>query len=227
MTRLKLTAQKREITGKKVKKLRKQGIIPANVFGKNIKSTAVSLKNDEFLKIYQQTGETEIVDLQIEGEKETRPILIQNLQKDPVTGDPIHVDLRQIILTEKLTAKIPVEIVGESPAVQQKIGILIQPITEIEIEALPTDLPDKFTVDVSTLANVEDEIKIKDLQIPKDKLEIKMDEELVVAKINPLAAEEVAPAPKEEVSETETKPETSQEAQEEGAPAAKEENSSQ
>jgi len=227
MARLKLTAQKREITGKKVKKLRKQGIIPANVFGKNIKSTAVSLKSDEFLKIYQQTGETEIVDLQIEGEKETRPILIQNLQKNPVTGEPLHVDLRQIILTEKLTAKIPVEIVGESPAVQQKIGILIQPISEIEIEALPTDLPDKFTVDVSTLANVEDEIKIKDLQIPRNKIEIKMDEELVVAKINPLAAEEVAPAPKEEVSEVETKEETPKESQEEGAPATKEENSSQ
>jgi len=227
MARLKLTAQKREITGKKVKKLRKQGIIPANVFGKNIKSTAVSLKSDEFLKIYQQTGETEIVDLQIEGEKETRPILIQNLQKNPVTGEPLHVDLRQIILTEKLTAKIPVEIVGESPAVQQKIGILIQPISEIEIEALPTDLPDKFTVDVSTLANVEDEIKIKDLQIPRNKIEIKMDEELVVAKINPLAAEEVAPAPKEEVSEVETKEETPKESQEEGAPATKEENFSQ
>ena len=227
MARLKLTAQKREITGKKVKKLRKQGIIPANVFGKNIKSTVVSLKSNEFLKIYQQTGETEIVDLQIEGEKETRPILIQNLQKNPVTGEPLHVDLRQIILTEKLTAKIPVEIVGESPAVQQKIGILIQPISEIEIEALPTDLPDKFTVDVSTLANVEDEIKIKDLQIPRNKIEIKMDEELVVAKINPLAAEEVAPAPKEEVSEVETKEETPKESQEEGAPATKEENSSQ
>lgn len=201
MAKITLHAKKREITGRKIKKLRKEGILPANVYGKNIKSQALSLKLDEFKKVYEQAGETEIVNLLVEGEKESRPILIQNLQTDPLTDEPLHVDLRQIILTEKITAKIPVELVGESPAVQQKLGILIQPVSEIEIEALPTDLPEKFSVDVSGLANVGDEIKIKDLPLPKKEIEIKMDSDLVIAKINPLAEEEVTPPPSEAVAE--------------------------
>lgn len=195
VARNKIKAQKREITGRKVKQLRNQGLIPANVYGKKTKSLAVSLNKDEFEKIYKTAGETEVVELLVEGEKETRPILIQNLQVDPVTEMPLHVDLRQIILTEKVTAKIPVEIVGEAPAAQQKLGILIQTVSEIEIEALPMDLPVKFLVDVSKLANVGDEVKVKDISTDRSKVELKVEDDLVVTKIEPLAAEEVAPPP--------------------------------
>ncbi len=201
MAKLTLHAQPRTITGRKVKKLRKEGFLPANVYGKKIKSQSLSLLKEEFLKIYQQAGETEIIDLKIEGEKDTRPVLIQNLQVHPLSNDPLHVDLRQIILTEKLTAKIPVELIGESPAVAQKIGILIQPINEIEIEALPTDLPEKFVVDISKLANVDDEIKVKNLEVNQEKIEIKTDPELTIIKINPLAEEEITPPPAPEEGE--------------------------
>ena len=197
MAKLTLNAQKRETLGRKVKNLRKQGLLPANVYGKKIKSQALSLNQDEFEKVYQIAGETEVVDLKIEGEKETRPILIQNLQTHPVSGLPLHVDLRQIILTEKIMAKVPVEIVGESPAAEQKLGILIQTVSELEVEALPMDLPEKFVVDVSRLANVGDEIKVKDLAVDK-KVELKSEAELIVAKIEPLAAEEVTPPPQAE-----------------------------
>ena len=104
MQEIKLKALKREIRGRKVKQLRSKGLIPANVYGKKVKSQAVSLDKEEFEKVYKKAGETEVVGLLVEGEKEERPILIQNLQVHPVTDEPLHVDLRQIILTEKIIA---------------------------------------------------------------------------------------------------------------------------
>ena len=199
MPEIKLTAQKRTLVGKKVKKLRKEGLIPANIFGKKIKSQSLSLDKKEFEKVFEEVGETRIVNLEVEGEKETHSVMVQNLQKDPVTEEILHADLRQVILTEKVTADIPVEMTGEAPAAEQKLGILIQYISEIEVEALPLDLPEKFVVDVSGLVNVGDEILVESIKVDKSKVELKIDENQVVVKIEPLAKEEVAPPPAEEV----------------------------
>lgn len=204
MQEIKLSAKKREITGRKVKQLRAQGILPANVYGKKTKSLAVALDQKEFTKVFQEAGETGVVKLLVESEKEERPILIQNVQKDPVSDEPLHVDLRQIILTEKVTAQIPVELEAEAPAVQQKLGILIQIITELEVEALPMDLPEKFFVNISKLAKVGDEFTVKNLAVDRKKIDLKAEETLVLAKIEPLAAEEVvAPKPEEVAAEGE------------------------
>jgi len=197
MVEIKLSAKKRNVVGKKVKTLRQAGQIPANIYGKKIKSQALSLDKKDFEKVFAQAGETGIVKVTIEGEKEERPTLIQNVQKHPVSSDYLHIDLRQIILTEKITANIPVEMAGISPAASQKLGILIQNVSEIEVEALPLDLPEKFIVDVSKLANVGDQITVAEVAFDRSKVEVKTDSELVVAKIEPLAAEEVAPAPVE------------------------------
>jgi len=215
MQEIKLKAQKRDLVGRKVKQLRTKGIIPANVYGKKIKSQAISLNKDDFGKVYNEAGETGIVKLLIESEKEERPILIQNLQKDPVTEEPLHVDLRQIILTEKITANIPVELTGLAPVAQQKLGILIQTTSEIEVEALPLDLPEKFIVDVSKLENVGDQISVKEIEVDRKKIELKVADDLVVVKIEPLAEEEVAPAP--------VVPAEGEAAVEEAAPVAEEE----
>lgn len=203
MQEIKLSATKRDIIGKDLKKIRKEGLVPANVYGKKTKSQALTLKKEEFDKVFSQAGETSVVKLLIEGEKEERPILVQNIQLHPVTEEVLHIDLRQIILTEKVTAKIPVEMIGESPAASQKLGILIQTVSEIEVEALPMDLPEKFVVDVSTLNNVGDEIKVSGLPVDK-KVELKVDGDLVIVKIDALADEEVVVAPVEPVAEGET-----------------------
>jgi large subunit ribosomal protein L25 len=202
MQEIKLNAKKRDVFGKKVKLLRKDGLVPANVYGKKTKSIGLVLEKGEFEKVFKEAGETSVVKLLIDGDKEDRPILFQNIQRSPTTEQPLHVDLRQIVLTEKVTAQIPVEIVGESPAVEQKLGILIQTVSEIEVEALPMDLPEKFVVDVAKLENVGNEATVKDLSFDKSKIEIHAEEEVVLAKIEPLAAEEVAP-PVEEVAEGE------------------------
>jgi large subunit ribosomal protein L25 len=195
MAEIKLKAQKREVTGRKVKKLRQEGLVPANVYGKNTHSAALTLKKDEFAKVFGQAGETSIVKLTVEGEKEERSILIQNVQLHPLTDEPLHVDLRQIILTEKITAMIPVELTGEAPAVAQKLGILIQTVNELEVEALPMDLPEHFVVDVSNLANVDDEVTLKGLSFDRSKIKPSVEENTVLARVEPLAKEEKVEAP--------------------------------
>ncbi len=197
MANPKLTAEPRKIVGRKVKQLRREGILPANLYGKKVKSQALKLPAKEFLKIYQEAGETSLVDLKI-GQK-TQPVLIDNLQVHPVTDEPLHVDFHQVSLKEKTTADVPIEIRGEAPAVEQHKGILIQPLAEIEVEALPTDLPDQILVDISKLEEVDQAITVGDLVYDKKKVKVLVDPSEIVVKINPLEEEEVvAPPPVEE-----------------------------
>lgn len=219
MEKPKLKAEKRKIEGRKVKKLRKEGILPANLYGKKIKSQSLQVSLKDFQKIYQEIGETGLVDLKIDSE--TRPVLIHNVQLHPVTGEPLHADFHQVSLTEKTTVTVPIELLGESPAVEQGIGILIQPISEIEVEALPGDLPEHLTIDISRLAQVNEAITVGDLPIDRKKVEIKAEPSAIVAKIGPLEKEEVvAPPPAEEVPAEEV---PAEEAIPEGVPPVEEE----
>lgn len=188
-----LKSEKRELFGRKVKTLRVVGKIPANVFGKKIKSEAVTVDNKEFREVFEKAGETQIIDL---GGK---PVLVSNIQTDPVSSEYIHIDFRQVDLTEKIEAMVPVEVEGESPAEKQSLGTVVQQIHEIEVKALPTDLPEKIIVDASILTEVDQAIYVKDLKVDK-KVEIKTDLESIVVKVEPPTKEEVvevAPAPAE------------------------------
>jgi len=219
MDKVKLTAKARTIAGRKVKNLRKQGILPGNVFGKKMDSIAIELPVDSFKNVFEKAGETGLIDLSIENGKETnKVVLISNLQNDPLTDEPIHVDFRAVDLTEKISANVPVEISGESPAEQQGVGTVVLYFDEIEVEALPADLPEKFVVDVSNMAEVEQTIFVKDLSYDSSKVTILTDVEAVLAKVEPPQKEEEAPAPaegEESVAEGEAKegevPETASE----------------
>lgn len=188
MEKYQLKAEKRKITGRKVKKLRKERILPANIYGKEIKSLSVQLPVKEFLKVYEKAGETGIVELSV-GDGESHPVLVHNLQLHPVTNQPLHVDFHRVTLTEKVKTTVPVVTVGEAPAVEQKIGVLLTPLDEIEVEALPADLPEHIEVDISKLAEVDQEIKVSDLKV-SGKVTVLTDPELVVAKIGELVTEE-------------------------------------
>ena len=191
-----LKVEKRELLGRKVKQLRKKGILPGNVFGKDVESVSLQLPLSEFNKVYKETGETGLIELQVNGDK--KPVLIHNLQKDPVSDMPIHVDFLQVNLKQKVTADVPVEAVGESPAEKQGLGTVVQYINEIEVEALPTDLLEKFVIDVSKLEEVDQAILVKDLKYDKAKIELKVDSEEIIAKVE---------AQKEEVIEEPVAPE--------------------
>lgn len=158
-----LTAEARSVSGRKVKNLRKKGLVPGSVYGKKVKSVSVAINLDSFIKVYQEAGESGLVELKVANE--VKPVLIHNVQKNPLTGSPIHVEFYQVDLKEKVHAKVPVEFTGESAAVREKQGVLLTILDEIEVGALPTELPEKIEVDISGLSAVGEEIKVSDLKI--------------------------------------------------------------
>lgn len=186
----KLKVEKRKITGRKVKTLRRQGFIPANIYGKNVKSLSVQIDSKSFLPVFKEVGESGLVELKVVGEDKPRHILIHNVQPDPITGQPLHVDFYQVSLKEKVTAMVPVGLIGESPAVKEKVGILIQPLNEIEVEALPTELPDKFEVNINGLKEIGNAVTVSDLKVDKE-VKILTPSNQILAKIEALAKEEV------------------------------------
>ncbi len=192
-----LKAIKRTIAGRKVKKLRHEGNIPGNIYGKKIKSHAVQLSEKELLSVYAKVGETGLVELVVDGE--VRPVLIHNIQLDPVSSRPLHVDFHQVDLREKVTTKVPLEMAGESPAVKDKVGVLLNIMSEVEVEALPADLPEKIEVDVSVLASIDQAIKVADLKI-SDKVKILTDQALEMVKVAPLVSKEAEKMAAEEAA---------------------------
>ncbi|MCG2691412.1 50S ribosomal protein L25 [Microgenomates group bacterium] len=209
--KLKLKVNSRKLTGRKVKQLRAQGTIPANIYGKGVKSVSIQQPLKDFAVAFKQVGETGILELVVDKETKTRPVLIHNVQQHPVTGEILHVDFRQVDLTETVTVKIPIEISGTAPAIT-KGGVLIQLINEVEVEALPADLPDKFTLDASSLEEIGQGFSLKDLKVSsKVKLLTENLEELVVKIESPTKEEEVkpveeAPVPTEEEEEKPAEP---------------------
>ena len=202
MTKYNLEAQKRELFGKKLKKLRRQGILPANLFGKTTDSTAVQLKLREFERVYKEAGETSVVYVKVEGEEKERPVLISNLHFDPITDLKLHVDLHQVNLKEKVTANVPVEILGEVELIKTGEAVLNQSINEIEVEALPTDIPESITFDISGFKEIGDHLNVSDAKVPAA-VEITTDMELVVVSLSEPQKEEVVEVPVEEVVEGE------------------------
>ena len=201
MNKVSLVAEKRTISGRKVKTLRKQGIIPANVFGKKTKSFALQVSAKDFEQVFKEAGETGIVELSVKNGKTSQySVLVSNVQKDPVTDNVLHIDFRQVDLKEKIEASVPIEFTGESPAEKTGIGTVVRYVNEVSVEALPADLPEKFEVDSSTLTEVDQAVLVKDLKYDKTKVTIKDDREKIVAKVEPpQKIEEVAPAPEEAV----------------------------
>lgn len=184
-----LLAQKRTVLGSKVKNLRAEGLVPAHVFGHKVATEHVQVKAVDFHKVFEKVGETGIIALTIGDDK--RPVLVKDTQVHPATDDLLHIDFYQVNLSEKVKVNVPIEFIGESPAVEKKVGLLLTPISEIEIEALPADLPENVEVDISNLAAIDDEIKIKDLKVDREKIEVLADEELVVVQIGELVTKEM------------------------------------
>ena len=214
----KLAAQKREILGRKVKTLRTEGILPVNLYGKKIVSQALQVPMKDFITVYKEAGETGVINLSIagKGKKDEVSVLVSNLQKDPTTENPIHADLRKVDLKEKIVAEVPIETIGESPCEKTGTGTAVQYIDEVEVEALPTDLPDKFEVDVSILTEVDQAIHLSELIYDKAKVSIKDDLEKIVIKVEPpQKIEEEAPKVAEEVI-SEGEPGVEKEAESEG-----------
>jgi len=173
-----LAAKLRTVLGKKVKNLRADKQIPAVVYGKGIQNKHISLDFVEFNKLFNEAGTSSLVNLKIDDEKAVK-VLMREPQVDPRHLRPVHVDLYQVNMKEKIRTEIPLELVGESVVVTEKEGKLVHSLDAIEVECLPEDLVPHIEVDLAKLVEFDDAIHVSDLSIP-EKIEVLTDPELVV-----------------------------------------------
>ena len=193
---LTLKTEPRKITGRKTDQLRKGGIIPAVVYGRDLKSKMIQVKVQAFEEVYQEAGTSSLINLEIDQEKPLK-VLIYALQYHYLTDQVQHIDFYKIKAGEKITVPVTLNFVGEAPVVKELGGHLITNLDRVEIECLPEDLINEIEVDVSSLKKLDDTIRIKDLKF-SDQIKILQDSEAPV-----IHAEEPRRAEEEEAAEAE------------------------
>lgn len=216
-----LTAKIRKTEGKKTEILREQGLVPAVLYGPKVKSQPVEVDAKEFEKVFQESGESSLISLTVD--KDKYMVLIHDIDRDPITDSPTHVDFYQPNLEEKIEASIPVVLDGEAPAVKALGGTLYKNLSEVDVKALPQDLPREIRIDITNLNTFEDHIKIKDLKVGQGVEILGEPEEIVVSVSAPENVEEELAKPVEEkVEEVEKVEKEKKEAEPESENAPKE-----
>ncbi|HYM14796.1 MAG TPA: 50S ribosomal protein L25 [Dehalococcoidia bacterium] len=200
MANSELQVAPRAVLGKKVAQLRRDGKTPANVFGHRIDSTSVQADTAELTHLLRGMTRNAIINLNVAGEPAPRTVVIREVSRDAVSGKLLHVDFYQVSMTERMRAEVPVVLIGTSDAVSTYGGVLLQTLEVVHVEALPSDIPTQFEVDVSRLAQLEDSLHVRDLAIDASKVTLHTDLDVVVARVaSPrlAAAEEEAAVPVE------------------------------
>ena len=196
-----LEAQEREVTGKKVKRLRLAGNMPATLYGHNVSAQTIAVDAKTFEKVYKAAGESTLVDLKV-GAGAAVKVLIQDVAKHYLTLKPIHADFYQVSMTEKLTADIPLKFIGEAPAVKESGAVLVKNLQEVKVECLPSDLMHELLIDLSVLKNFGDAIAVKHIVAPHGVTILNKPEEILILAQAPRVEEEVV-APVDEKAKIE------------------------
>jgi len=194
-----LAAEPREITGKKVAVLRRQGRLPAVVFGHGISSENVTLDAHDFELLRRKAGQNALIDLSVHGQK-ARPVLVHGVQVHPVNRRPLHVDLFLVRMTEELTVDVPLVATGTSLAVENLNGTLFHQLESVRVKALPDHLPQSIEYAIEGLVDFDAVVKVSDLAIPGD-VTLLTDPEEVVAKVLPSRLQAEVEAEKAEEAE--------------------------
>jgi large subunit ribosomal protein L25 len=208
-----LHAEQRTVTGKAVRRLRQAGTLPANLTGKRQEAEAIQINAHEFEKLLKAHGRTTILTLTIAPSGQTQNAVIGRVTRNPISGSIEHIDFMHVEMNEVMRARVPLQIVGESPAVKAKEGILLHLMNVIEVEALPNDLPESIEVDVSSLDDVDAAIYVKDVKL-LDTVKVITDPDEPIVKVaqTRAAIEEAAPAAtaEETAPEAESEPASSE-----------------
>ena len=184
-----LAAQKREIFGRRTKQLRREGLLPAELYGRGIENVHLSIPADAFSSVYKEAGEHTIVNIVLD-KGGSRPVLIHDVRRDSLTSTILAVDFYQVRMDEKVTTHVPIDFTGESPAVRDNNVILVKVMDELEVEALPGDIPSSIVVDLSALVELNQSIYVKDIAISSSFV-INADPESVIASVSEQREEEV------------------------------------
>jgi large subunit ribosomal protein L25 len=202
MDKIELKVNKREILGKKVKHLRRQGITPVHLFGHGIESLALQCDTGELERVLGQAGQTRLISLKLAKEKKPRTAVVREFDRDWRKGELLHVDFYQVRMEEKIKLEVPVVLVGEAPALKSKTNMLEHELGTLTIECLPVKIPNSFEVDISSLAELDQAIRVKDITLDKD-ITVLNNPDLVVAKISLRPVEKIEEKVVEEVVEEE------------------------
>src|SRR3990167_10142 len=199
MKRENLKVATRKTLGTKVKTLRREGILPAHISGQDIQSLAVQATLKDFDKVFKTAGETGLVDVMVD--QKTIPVLIHNVQTDYL-GNYLHADFFKVNLKEKVKTMVPILISGEPKAVVDKVGLLMNILSEVEVEALPEALPENIEVNVENLALVDEQITVGDIKAPEG-VAILTDPSQVIVKIGALVSKEAEELAAQEAAQAE------------------------
>ena len=195
---LSLSAKIRKTLGKSVKVLRKKGLVPAVLYGPKTENLALEVDLKEFEKIHKTAGESSLISLQLPEKKLKVSVLIYNVQLNPLTQKPLHIDFLQPSLEEEIEVSVPLVFKGESKALKDLEGTLVKNISEIMVKALPQNLPHEIKVDIGSLETFEDEILVKDLKVPEGVILLKKADEIIAVVSPPEKVEEELEKPIEE-----------------------------
>ena len=214
-----LSAKIRKEVGRKTKTLRDKGVLPAVLYGPKIKNENLEVDLKEFEKVYEAAGESTLISLEVAGKKKYL-VLVYDLKRDPLKDRPVHVDFYQPSLEEKIKVKVPIILEGEAEAVRNLGGTLIKNIAEVEVKALPQNLPKEIKINIAGLKTFEDTVLIKDLKLAEGAEILRNPEEIVVQVRPPEKVEEELKKPIEEkVEEVEKIEKEKKEAEPVEAPA--------
>ena len=189
----KIVIRQRTLTGKKVNRLRRGGVLPGVVFGGHKDSTPVETDLKEFERGYRRWGNTTLLSLEgLDGGGQAA--LIHDVSRSTLTGQLLHVDFQRVSLTEKVHAQVPIHFVGESPAVKGG-GVLVHAMSEVNVEAFPQDIPHALEIDLSKLLEIDDSLYVRDLHVDATKVDLLDDADDLIVRVVPVRVEEEAPAP--------------------------------
>lgn len=185
----KIKAEARQELGKKVKHMRQKGVMPAVLYGYGIESRPIAVPRADFERVYREAGESSLVTLEVEG----RPynVLIHDIARDPIKDKPIHADFYAVRMDKAIRVSVPLAFAGESPAVENEGGVLIKVVQELEVEALPQDLPHELRADLSRLAALESRLTVADIPTPPGVKILAEPGEVVVIVEAPRSEEEI------------------------------------
>jgi len=196
MDKIILEAKEREIGSLSLDKLRRNDRVPGVVYGNGKKNQFIDVDSAELEKVYSKVGSNKIVSLKV-GDGRAKNVIVYDVQTEPLKGKIIHIDLYNVKMDEVLRAEVPLRFVGESTAVYKDEGTLFKNLESVEVECLPSDLPENFVIDISSLDDFEKTITVADIEIPEGV-------KLLIENPNTLVVRVEAPRSEEELSELET-----------------------
>ncbi len=190
MEQVELRASGRKLLGKKVRFLRRQGITPVHLFGHDTEPLALQCDTTQLEHVLTHSGKTRLIGLKLDRAKKLRSVVVREVQKHPLSGEIIHVDFYQVSMTEKIKVDVPITLIGEAPALRLKGTMLVRELSRLNVECLPDSIPANVQVDISSLAEEDQSIHVKDISLDEG-ITVLDDPEHVIVRVALLAIEKV------------------------------------